>query len=76
MNAKTTVQETIQSRFQEIFGDRFQLEVPLAKYTSARVGGPAEMFLTVENALELQTAVELAYAQQIPYFILGAALIF
>ena len=71
MNAKTTVQETIQSRFQEIFGDRFQLEVPLAKYTSARVGGPAEMFITVENALELQTAVELAYAQQIPYFILG-----
>ncbi len=69
MNSKTTVQQVTQ--FQEIFGDRFQLEVPLAKYTSARVGGPAEMFLIVENALELQTAVELAFANHIPYFILG-----
>lgn len=71
MNSKTTVQEAIVSQYQEIFGDKFQMEMPLAKYTSARVGGPAEMFLTVDNALELQTAVELAYAQHIPYFILG-----
>lgn len=71
MNLKTSVLEAIQMRFGEIFGERFQLDVPLAKYTSARVGGPAEMFVTVENALELQTAVELAYAQHIPYFILG-----
>ncbi|PID85527.1 MAG: UDP-N-acetylenolpyruvoylglucosamine reductase [Chloroflexi bacterium] len=69
MNSRTTVQQVTQ--FQEIFGERFQLEVPMAKYTSARVGGPAEMFLTVKNALELQTAVELAYANHIPYFILG-----
>ncbi|MCB8988210.1 MAG: UDP-N-acetylmuramate dehydrogenase [Ardenticatenaceae bacterium] len=71
MNLKTSVLEAIQSQYREIFGERFQLGVPLAKYTSARVGGPAEMLLTVENALELQTAVELAYAQHLPYFILG-----
>jgi len=71
MNLKTSVLEAIQSQYREIFGEKFQLDAPLAKYTSARVGGPAEMFLTVDNALELQTAVELAYAQHIPYFILG-----
>ena len=71
MNLKTTVLEAIQSQYREIFGEQFQLEVPLAKYTSARVGGPAEMFLTVENTLELQTAVELAYAHHLDYFILG-----
>lgn len=71
MNLKTSVLEAIQARYQEIFGDRFQVNAPLAKYTSARVGGPAEMLVTVENALELQTAVELAYAQHLPYFILG-----
>lgn len=71
MNSKITVQEAIVSQYQEIFGDKFQLEMPLAKYTSARVGGPAEMFLTVDNALELQTAVELAYAHHVPYFTLG-----
>ncbi len=71
MNLKTSVLEAIQGQYREIFGEKFQLGAPLAKYTSARVGGPAEMFLTVDNALELQTAVELAYAQHIPYFILG-----
>ena len=71
MNLKTSVLEAIQNQYREIFGDKFQLDVPLAKYTSARVGGPAEMLVTVENALELQTAVELAYAQHLPYFILG-----
>lgn len=71
MNLKTSVLEAIQQRYREIFGDRFQVDAPLAKYTSARVGGPAEMLVTVENALELQTAVELAYAQHLPYFVLG-----
>lgn len=61
----------IYTQFREAFGDHFQLNVPLARYTSARVGGPAEMFVTVKNGTELQTAVELAYAHQIPYFILG-----
>jgi UDP-N-acetylmuramate dehydrogenase len=44
---------------------------PLNRFTSARVGGPAEMFLTVNTAEELLQAVELAYGQKIPYFILG-----
>jgi UDP-N-acetylmuramate dehydrogenase len=71
MNLKTTVLEAIHSRFREVFDERFQLNVPLARYTSARVGGPAEMFVTVQSGTELQAAVELAYAQRIPYFILG-----
>lgn len=71
MNLKTSVREAIYQRFREVFGEQFQLSVPLARYTSARVGGPAEMLLTVKNVTELQTAVELAYAQHIPYFILG-----
>ncbi len=71
MDLKTSVNEAMQIRFRELFGDRFQLNVPLARYTSARVGGPAEMFVTIKSATELGTAVELAYAQRIPYFIFG-----
>ena len=71
MELQTQSLEDIQRRFQEVFGERFQLDVSLARYTSARVGGPAMMFLTVNNATELQMAVELAYAQRVPYFILG-----
>ena len=71
MDMTTKVIEAIQSRFREVFGEQFEMNEPLARHTSARVGGPAEMFLTVNNATELQMAVELAYAQNIPYFILG-----
>ena len=67
----TTVKEKRYQHFRDMFGDQFQINAPLAKYTSARVGGPAEMLLTVKNAQELQTAVELAYAYPIPYFVLG-----
>ncbi|MBE2201315.1 MAG: UDP-N-acetylmuramate dehydrogenase [Anaerolinea sp.] len=69
MNVKTSLR--VVERFRDLFGEQFQISAPLARYTSARVGGPAEMFVVVNHALELQTAVELAYAQHIPYFILG-----
>lgn len=71
MTMPTTVKERRQQQFRDIFGDQLQVNTPLAKYTSARVGGPAEMLLTVKSAQELQTAVELAHAYPIPYFILG-----
>lgn len=71
MKATTTVRPSIYNMFYEIFGDDFQVDAQLSRYTSARVGGPAEMFLTIYNATELQKAVELAYAKHVPYFILG-----
>lgn len=71
MNLTTSVLDAIHERFRQAFGEQFQINVELSRYTSARVGGPAEMFLTVHKASELQAAAELAYAQSIPYFILG-----
>lgn len=71
MNLEMTVLEAIQTRFREIFGEAFKVGESMARYTSARVGGPAEMFLTVQNATELQLAAELAYAQRLPYVVLG-----
>lgn len=71
MKVKTAVSEMTREHFQEEFGETLKVNEPLARYTSARVGGPAEMFLSVSSAYELQRAVELAYRQKIPYFILG-----
>jgi UDP-N-acetylmuramate dehydrogenase len=71
MDLSISVIQAIHSRFREVYGDRFKLDAPLARLTSARVGGTAEMLVTVESANELQMAVEMAYAQNIPYFILG-----
>jgi UDP-N-acetylmuramate dehydrogenase len=71
MDLDTTVLNEIFKRFQEVFGDDFKANVSLARYTSARVGGPAELFITAHNAAELQTAVSLAYTLNIPYMVLG-----
>ena len=60
-----------EQRFQELFQGRFKRHENMARYTSARVGGAAAMFLTVTSVTELQAAVELAVAQETPYFILG-----
>lgn len=71
MKTTTTIRLSTYKLFYETFGDDLQLDAALGRYTSARVGGTAEMFLTVTSAAALQQAVELAHNQQIPYFILG-----
>jgi UDP-N-acetylmuramate dehydrogenase len=57
--------------FRETFGDNFRTMQPLAKYTSARVGGSAELFVTATSAELLQRAVSMAHAAGLPWFILG-----
>lgn len=69
MTTQTTL-ETV-NHFRGAFGDQLQVNAALARYTSARVGGSADMFLTVQNATQLQMAAELAYSLRVPYFILG-----
>ena len=46
---------------QDAFGDRIELDVPLRRYTAARLGGPAEALLTVHSVQEMVEAVELAW---------------
>jgi len=53
------------------FGDRLQEHVPLAPYTSARIGGPADALLTVTSADELAETVTRLWELELPYVILG-----
>lgn len=53
------------------FGDRLQEQVPLAAYTSARIGGPADFLVTVTSAEELADAVQWLRAQGLPFWLLG-----
>jgi UDP-N-acetylmuramate dehydrogenase len=71
MNVETGVQKAIEDRFRGVFGDALQTNVSMSRFTSARVGGPADLFLTVHNATELQAAVEMAFHLGLPYFVLG-----
>lgn len=72
MDAKDTqTTRAIQSRFSALFSERFCLNEPMSRHTSSRLGGPAEMFVTVSSAAELQAAIELAYSLRVPYFVMG-----
>jgi UDP-N-acetylmuramate dehydrogenase len=44
---------------------------PLAKKTTMRVGGPADLLATAHNAFELRALVRFARARELPWFILG-----
>jgi UDP-N-acetylmuramate dehydrogenase len=56
---------------QSVLGDRLELAVPLNRYTAARIGGPAEAFVTVTSVPELVKVVELAWSLDCPYILLG-----
>jgi UDP-N-acetylmuramate dehydrogenase len=53
------------------FGERMQENVPLAPYTSARIGGPAEALVTAKSADELAETVAYLWERGLPYLILG-----
>jgi UDP-N-acetylmuramate dehydrogenase len=51
--------------------DRLRQDVPLAPYTTFRIGGPADVLYDATSADELATAVTAARAAGIPFFLLG-----
>jgi UDP-N-acetylmuramate dehydrogenase len=53
------------------FGASVQEHVSLAPYTSARIGGSADVLLTVKSSHELADAMGLIWAHDLPYAILG-----
>ena len=44
---------------------------PLARFSTMRVGGPADLFAEVHNLFELRALVRFARARELPHFILG-----
>jgi UDP-N-acetylmuramate dehydrogenase len=51
--------------------ERLRREVPLAAYTTFRIGGPADLLYDATTADELASAVQAARAADIPVFVLG-----
>lgn len=48
-----------------------QKNIPLSKYTSLHVGGPARYLAAVKNDEEVREAVQFAHEKQLPFFVLG-----
>ena len=53
------------------FGDKVKENVSLAPYTSARIGGPADLLITAKSADELAEIVSTLWKQGLSFFMLG-----
>lgn len=67
-----TNKKEIELRLQEILGaDHVFPEEPMAKHITFRVGGPAEWFVLVDTAEQLQQIIALSKEEEVPYYIIG-----
>ena len=64
--------KALERELRERFGARVRSAMPLAELTSFRIGGPADLFVTVEDETELMHAKAAAYRAGVPCFCLGA----
>ena len=56
---------------QRRIGVKTSRDEPLARFTTMRVGGPADLFATAHNAHELRALVRFARTRGLPHFVLG-----
>ncbi|MGH7815309.1 MAG: UDP-N-acetylmuramate dehydrogenase [Candidatus Binataceae bacterium] len=62
----------LESELRAGFGERLKVAMPLREMTSFRIGGPADLFVTVENEAELMRAKAAASRADVRCFCLGA----
>jgi UDP-N-acetylmuramate dehydrogenase len=55
----------------DIFGDRLRESVPMAPYTSIRIGGPADFLLEARSADELAEMIRQLWDCEAPFQVLG-----
>ena len=56
---------------QRRIGVKTSRDEPLARFTTMRVGGPADLFASVHNGFELRALVRFARARRLPHLVLG-----
>ena len=61
----------IGTEIQRRIGVKTVRDEPLARFTTMRVGGPADLFAVAHNAFELRGLVRFARARAIPFLLLG-----
>ncbi len=61
------------TQLEERFGhDRIERDVPLAPWTTFKIGGPADFLFRPSTAEELADAIRIARDSELPHFLLGA----
>jgi UDP-N-acetylmuramate dehydrogenase len=51
--------------------DRVQLNEPLSRHTYYKIGGPADLFFTAHNLVDLKRSIQVSSKLSVPYFIVG-----
>ena len=54
------------------FYERLQRDVPLGRFTTSRVGGPARFYISANSASQLAEDIRFLWDHDIPFFLLGS----
>jgi len=57
---------------QDLLGERVRFDVPMARYTSLRVGGPADAVAEPADRAELRSVLRLCATHRLPHTLIGA----
>lgn len=63
--------EEIKRQIEEKTSAEVQFDVPMSKYTSMRIGGPAKIFIRITNVDDLKHILYVAKKEDIPIWVLG-----
>lgn len=66
------VGEAERAQLRALLGERARFDEALAPYTSWKIGGPADVLVTLANARELEDVLRLAFKRKLPWFVLGS----
>ena len=57
---------------EEVLGDRIRFDVPMSRFTSLRVGGPADALATPINRGQIAGLLAVCRAHRLPHSVVGA----
>lgn len=60
------------AHLREICGERVRFDERLAPYTSWKIGGPADAWITVESEAQLTQVMQFCGKRRVPWFVLGS----
>jgi UDP-N-acetylmuramate dehydrogenase len=69
---RSLLREEDRDALERIAGDRARFDESLAPYTSWKIGGPADAFVTVESEDELAGLMRLCLKRALPWFVIGS----
>jgi UDP-N-acetylmuramate dehydrogenase len=66
-----TLEYPVGTLAERLGAERLEHDVPLARYTTFKIGGPADLFFRARTEDELAEAILAARELEVPYFLLG-----